>query len=102
MEFRADLTSEQKEYLEEEYKEYIKKNKFTAEEKAAIREWVKDGNSVYDNQIMITEEDGYPVEFIEVWRDLEYINKATKGMPPDEYRSFALEYFGMNTDFLND
>ena len=38
-----------KEYLENQYKEYLKKRTMTKKEQRAVREWVKAGNSVYGN-----------------------------------------------------
>ena len=101
MKFKPELTIEQKTYLESEYKEYIKSKKFTDEERAALCAWVKEGNSVYDNQMMMDDETGHCVEFIEVWRSLNYIEKKIGGSTEEEYKRFALEYFGMNSDFID-
>ena len=40
----------------------------TPEERKALRKWVADGNSVYDNAWWIADEDGNPLCFIEAFR----------------------------------
>lgn len=49
MKFNVSVPKWRQEFLENEYKEYIKKPEMTKKEQRALRKWVKDGNSVYEN-----------------------------------------------------
>jgi len=49
MKFNRYLPEEIREMLEKQYKEYIKQTPMTKKEQRAVREWVKDGHSVYEN-----------------------------------------------------
>ena len=93
-----ELPDDMKEYLENQYKEYIKKRTMTKKEMRAVREWVKAGNSVYDNPAGAWQDGMMRVEFLDVYRDDEYIRQHTKGMTPEETRKFALAYYGWNDD----
>lgn len=94
MKFNIQLKPEVKEILENEYKGYVAKNPMTAKEKAAVKEWVKDGHSVYGNSCYAVGEDMLPVDFLTVYRDEEYIRCNTKGMNAEDSRKFALAYYG--------
>ena len=98
MKFNKHLPKEIQEMLEKQYKEYIKNTPMTKKEQRAVREWVKDGNSVYQNPSGAWYEGQVPVEFLTVYRDEEYIRKHTKGMNPEETRKFALEYYGWSEE----
>jgi hypothetical protein len=98
MKFNVDISDEEKEFLEQEYKEYIKVTPMTKKEQRAVREWVKDGNSVYENYAGGWYDGGVPIEFLTVWRDDEYIRTHTKGMTPEETHKFALAYYGWDDE----
>lgn len=49
MRFNKYIAPEIKELLESQYREYIKNTPMTKKEQRALREWVKNGNSVYEN-----------------------------------------------------
>ena len=93
MKFNKYLPLETREFLEKQYKEYIKETPMTQKEQRVLREWVKDGHSVYENASLACAEGGVPVEFLTVWRDEEYIRQYTKGMSPEETRKFAMNCF---------
>jgi len=94
MKFNKYLPKETRELLEKQYKEYIKVTPMTKKEQRAVREWVKDGHSVYENPSEAWHEGQVPVEFLSVYRDEEYIRQHTKGMNSEDARRFALEYYG--------
>ena len=94
MKFNVDLPDDMKEYLENQYKEYLKKRTMTKKEQRAVREWVKAGNSVYDNPAGAWLDGGVRMEYLDIYRDDEYIRQHTKGMTPEETRKFALAYYG--------
>ena len=98
MKFNVSVPKWRQEFLENEYKEYIKKTEMTKKEQRALREWVKDGNSVYENSCEAWYEGQAPMEFLDVYRDEEYIRQQTKGMDPKAARKFALEYMGWDDE----
>ena len=98
MKFNVDLPDDMKEYLENQYKEYLKKRTMTKKEQRAVREWVKAGNSVYDNPAGAWQDGGVRMEYLDIYRDNEYIRQHTKGMTPEETRKFALAYYGWDDD----
>lgn len=98
MKFNKHLSKEIQEMLEKQYKEYIKNTPMTKKEQRAVREWVKDGHSVYENPRGAWYEGQVPVEFLTIYREEEYIRQHTKGMNPEEARRFALEYYGWSDE----
>ena len=98
MKFNVDLPDDMKKYLENQYKEYLKKRTMTKKEQRAVREWVKAGNSVYDNPAGAWLDGGVRMEYLDIYRDDEYIRQHTKGMTPEETRKFALAYYGWDDD----
>ena len=98
MKFNVNLPDDMKEYLENQYKEYLKKRTMTKKEQRAVREWVKAGNSVYDNPAGAWLDGGVCMEYLDIYRDDEYIRQHTKGMTPEETRKFALAYYGWDED----
>ncbi len=102
MRFNRYLPEETRTLLEEQYKDYIKNTPMTKKEQRAVREWVKDGHSVYENSSGGWYDGGVPIPFLEVYRDEEYIRIHTKNMSPDEARKFALSYYGWDDDPAQD
>lgn len=98
MKFNKHLPKWRQEFLENEYEQYCKSTTMTASERRALREWVKDGNSVYENASGVWADGNIPVEFLTIYRDEEYIRQHTKGMSPEEARKFALDYYGWSDD----
>lgn len=98
MKFNKHISLELQELLTSQLEEYIKITPMTKKELRAVREWVKDGHSVYENMSGALYDGQVPVEFLAEWRDDEYIRKHTKGMAPEEVRQFALSYYGWDDD----
>ena len=98
MKFNRSINKELQEMLEKQYKEYIKATPMTQKEQRALREWVKDGHSVYENASGVWADGQVPIEFLTVFRDEEYIRQNTKGMSAEETRQFALAYYGWDDD----
>ena len=94
MKFNARLTASEKEYLEKQYREYTRKTPMTDKEKTALKEWVMDGNSPYDNPAGFWKDGFHPADFLDVYRDEEYINDHTRGMAVEDRNRFAAEYYG--------
>lgn len=98
MKFNVYLPKETRTFLEEQYKDYVKNTPMTKKEQRAVREWVKDGHSVYENSSSAWYDGGIPIEFLTIYRDEEYIRTHTKGMSPEEARRFAMNYYGWDDD----
>lgn len=98
MKFNKHVSPEIQELLIAQFKDYIKTTPMTKKELRAVRDWIKDGHSVYENMSGAFYDGQVPVEFLTEWRDDEYIRKHTKGMTPEEVRQFALSYYGWGDD----
>ncbi len=98
MKFNKYIPLEKREFMEKQYKEYIKITPMTKKEQRVLREWVKDGNSVYENSMNAWQDGQVPVEFLSVYRDEEYIRQHTKGMDDEATRKFALAYYGWDDE----
>ena len=98
MKFNKHISPELQELLTTQLEEYIKATPMTKKELRAVREWVTDGHSVYENMSGAFYDGQAPVEFLTEWRDDEYIRQHTKGMAPEEVRQFALSYYGWDDD----
>ena len=96
MKFNLKPTASEQEVLTKQYKEYINGRTMTDKERDALQEWVMDGNSPYDNPLGLWKDSFHPVEFLEVYRDEEYIEEHTKGMTAECRNRFAAEYFGFS------
>lgn len=94
MKFNKHISHEVEEFLTTQYKEYIKETPMTKKEMKALREWVKDGHSVYENTCGAWADGQVPVEFLTSYRDEEYIRQHTQGMNSEEARKFAMAYYG--------
>ena len=63
------LTGEDKAYLRQLMKDYLRKNPdATPEEKAELREWVMSGHSPYDNPDGLCDDCCHPLDFISAMR----------------------------------
>ena len=63
------IKNEISEILNHDLNEYIIENgNLTAAEKKNLRKWVASGNSVYTNPFEISDERGYPMDYIEALR----------------------------------
>lgn len=65
-------------FPERELIEYEKVTTMTAEEQAALRTWVAEGNSVHENASMGVDETGEPLDFLEVYRMEEKSGRISK------------------------
>ena len=71
--------------LELELNEYLKTTPVNAEELAALKEWMADGNSVHSNPSMSTDEHGNPTDFLldyryhaEIYKELDCLSGKEK------------------------
>ncbi len=96
--------TKEKEYqamLDEELKEYLQVTKMTAKERKALRKWVATGHSVHENNAMAVYEGGFPIDFLDIYREEEEIRQATKGMRPEDARKYVMEYYGWSDELKN-
>lgn len=89
------LYDSRQEFLWDEYQDYIAKKPMTPYERRLVREWVKDGNSVYGcTQSRYYGESAYPMEFLEVYRSDRAIDKELQGKTPQERESYLKDLLG--------
>lgn len=74
------LYDDRQDYLWDEYRDYIAKKPMTAYERRLVRNWVKQGNSVYEcTQSRYYGESAYPMEFLEVYRMDRAVSEDLQG-----------------------
>lgn len=89
---------ERRRFLKRELKEYEKATPMTDEEKTALREWVRAGNSVHENAAMAVYEGGRPMDFLDVYREDEKIRRVLETMSYEEGSKYLLEEYGIDRD----
>ena len=63
---------ERRSALRKEMRKYVVEiGRITSDEQKELREWVNDGNSVYDNPYLLYGDDGRPMDFIDATRTFE-------------------------------
>lgn len=89
------LYDSRQEFLWDEYQDYIAKKPMTPYERRLVREWVKDGNSVYGcTQSRYYGESAYPMEFLDVYRSDRAIDKELQGKTPQEREAYLKDLLG--------
>ena len=89
------LYDSRQDYLWDEYQDYIAQKPMTAYERRLVRNWVKEGNSVYGcTQSRYYGESAYPMEFLEVYRSDRAIDKELQGKTPIERESYLKDLLG--------
>lgn len=94
------ISKEKRRFLKKELKEYEKTTPMTKEEREALHEWVAAGNSVHENGSMACYEGGWPMDFLDVYREEEEIRRATADMTYEEETRYLLEEYGIDRDGL--
>ena len=62
--FKSEVSSELRAYLQKEYEEYAAKTSMTEEEHKDLRSWIAEGNSPYGNPSLYADERGVEMDFI--------------------------------------
>lgn len=83
--------------LEEELIEYEAVTLTTAEERAVLHKWVADGNSLHENVSMGVDENGEPLDFLEVYRMENEIRQDLENLSPTEKDKYIARLRGENT-----
>ena len=63
--FYESVPTDERDFLEREYREYIEAAAMTEEELSELSDWVSQGHSPYGNPANITNEKGYEVDFVQ-------------------------------------
>lgn len=92
------IDKERKRFLKQELKEYEKTTPMTEEERSALREWVKAGNSVHENGACACYEGGWPMDFLDVYREEEETRRALASMTYEQGSRYLLEKYGIDRD----
>ena len=69
--FKSDVSSELRAYLQKEYNEYTAKTSMTEDEHKALRKWIEEGNSPYSNPALYADDRGIEMDFISGWRTID-------------------------------
>jgi hypothetical protein len=69
--FKSEVSSELRTYLQKEYEEYAAKTSMTEEEHKALCSWIAEGNSPYGNPSLYADERGIEMDFISGWRTID-------------------------------
>ncbi len=96
--YEMKTDKERRRFLKQELKEYEKATSMTDEERNALREWVRDGNSVHENAAMAVYEGGRPIDFLDVYREEEEIRRALASRTYEEGSKYLLEEYGIDRD----
>ena len=89
------LYESRQDYLWDEYQDYIAQKPMTAYERRLVRNWVREGNSVYGcMQSRYYGESAYPMEFLEVYRMDRSIDKELVGKTPREREAYLKDLLG--------
>lgn len=95
---KMKINKERKHFLKQELKEYEKITPMTEVERSVLREWVKAGNSVYENGAFACYEGGRPVNFLDVYREEEEIRMALASMTYEQGSRYLLKEHGIDRD----
>ena len=79
--FKSDVSSELRAYLQKEYNEYTAKTSMTEDEHKVLRKWIEEGNSPYSNPAFYADERGVEMDFISGWRTIDDDEKCFWALP---------------------
>lgn len=83
--------------LWEELLEYENHTQMTEQERQALHEWVHDGNSVYENGSMGTDEAGRPLALLDVYRYEKEIRDTLEKLDPKSRENYLARLRGEDT-----
>lgn len=91
------ITKEQMALLRKELEEYEETTPMTDEERSVLHEWVDAGNSVHDNSADAVYEGGRTMDFLDVYREEEYIRKSLIHWKGQKKRNISASCAGSRT-----
>lgn len=83
--------------LWKELREYESRTQMTQQERQALHEWVLDGNSVYENSSMGTDEAGRPLAFLDVYRYEKEIRDTLEKLDAGDRENYLARLRGEDT-----
>lgn len=83
--------------LMDEFYRYESDNQLTKDERKALLEWVKEGNSVHDNPSLAEDGHGSYLDFIDVYRYEEEIRKKLDALPEHDRENYLARLRGEDT-----
>lgn len=89
---------ERQRLLMQELKAYEKSTPMNDEERSALRDWVREGNSVHENPSDARCENGRPMDFLDVYREDAEIADALASMTYEEGSAYLLREYGIDRD----
>lgn len=88
-------------HLYHELQEYEKETDMTAKEKLELYKWVKQGNSVYSNPGLVTDEDGRQMDFIEGYRIEMMIEEEIRSLSSEQLEQYHRQQEACMSDLLS-
>lgn len=92
-----DLTNDRQRILEDELKLYEQNTEMNEEERKAIHEWVAAGYSVHENVCDAEDGHGHYLDFLDVYRENQYIEEKLSTMNDEEREEYLAELRGEDT-----
>lgn len=92
------INKEKERSLQRELKEYEKVTPMTEEERIALHEWVRDGNSIHENGSMVCCEGGRPVDFLDVYREEAELRRKLSSMTEEERKRYLYMEYGIENE----
>ena len=93
-----NINKEKERSLQRELKEYEKVTPMTEEERIALHEWVRDGNSIHENGSMVCCEGGRPVDFLDVYREEAELRRKLSSMTEEERKRYLYMEYGIENE----
>lgn len=82
------INKKRRKELGKELKKYERETPMSKAERAALREWVKCGNSVHENGDYVCDENGRPADFLDVYRHWDEEYKTISAMSEEEREEY--------------
>ena len=92
------INKEKERFLQQELREYEKMTAMTEDERIALHEWVRAGNSVHENGGMVSYEGGIPADFMDVYREEEELRRKLSSMTEEERKRYLYVEYGIENE----
>lgn len=94
MRFQKNVPTENRKFLTEQLKSYIKEMSMTKEERKELEKWVSSGHSPYDKGDYIYSDAGYPLDFVSAMRVQQEEMKWFNSLSEKEREQYLQETHG--------
>lgn len=92
------INKEKERFLQQELREYEKMTAMTEDERIALHEWIRAGNSVHENGGMVSYEGGIPADFLDVYREEEELRRKLSSMTEEERKRYLYVEYGIENE----